>query len=108
MSEQDFSINTEALEYAIKATPAERVYILNQSFPLWFCYYYVSYLGYPFADFHFEMFDDISKLMDGTYREVAWVAFRESAKTSIAKGFITWIICTDPVSYTHLRAHETG
>ena len=99
-------INREAIEYAIKATPAERVHLLNQDFSLWFTYYYVDYLKYPFADFHFGMFDDIEKLMDGTYREVCWTMYRESAKTSIAKGFITWIICTEQRKYINVDSFD--
>jgi phage terminase large subunit-like protein len=52
------------------------------------------------------MFDDIEKLIDGTYREVVWTMFRESAKTSIAKGFITWVICTEKRSYLNVDAFD--
>ena len=106
MSEQDYSLNSEALEYAIKASPEERLYILNKDFLLWFCYYYVDYVKYPFAQFHFDMFEDIKKLMDGTYRECVFVMFRESAKTSLAKGFITWVICTEKRSYLNVDSFD--
>jgi phage terminase large subunit-like protein len=52
------------------------------------------------------MFDDAQKLIDGTYREVAWVGFRECAKTSIAKGFITWMICTDKKKYINVDSFD--
>ena len=99
-------INKEALKYSLGATPAERRYILGDNFALWFCYYYVDYIKYPFADFHYEMFNDIEKLIRGEYREVAWVMFRESAKTSIAKGFITWMICTEKRRYINVDSFD--
>lgn len=75
----------------IKGTSAERVYLANKDFSLFFCYYYTDYIKYQFAPFHFEMFQDIKDLMDDIYREIAWVEFRESAKTSFAKGFLSWL-----------------
>jgi len=79
---------------------------LNDDFLHWFVYYYVDYIKYPFAPFHYEMFEDIKKLTNGTYREVAWVAFRESAKTSIAKGFITWLIATSKRKYINVDSFD--
>jgi len=38
------------------------------------------------------MFDDIQDLDDGTISELLWLMFRESAKSSIAKAFVTWCI----------------
>jgi len=99
-------INKEALEYAVKATSSERRYLLDNDFSLWFCYYYIDYVKFPFAGFHYEMFEDIKSLMDGKYREVAWVMFRESAKTSIAKGFITWMICTEKRKYINVDSFD--
>lgn len=55
-------------------------------------YYFTEYLKYPYAPFHYHMFDDIKDLMEGDLREVAWVMFRESAKTSFAKIFLIWLI----------------
>lgn len=99
-------INKKALEYAISATPQERRYLMKDDFLLFFVYYYVDYIKYPFAPFHYEMFDDIRKLVKGDYREVAWIAFRESAKTSLAKGFITWVIATQKYSYVNVDSFD--
>ena len=38
------------------------------------------------------MFEDIESLMAGKYREVLWLMFRESAKTSFAMGFLLWTL----------------
>jgi hypothetical protein len=99
-------INKEALEYAINATPKERRYLLEDDFLTWFCYYYIDYVKYPFAPFHYDMFDDLQKLISGEYRECAFIMFRESAKTSIAKGFITWIIATEKKKYLNIDAFD--
>ena len=99
-------INTKVIQFIQTATPAERRYILENDFLHWFTYYYVDYVKCPFAPFHYEMFDDVSKLTSGIYREVAWVMFRESAKTSIAKGFITWLICTEKRKYINVDSFD--
>jgi phage terminase large subunit-like protein len=104
MNEQD--INQVALKYAIESSPQERKYILEQNFSLWFCYYYIDYIKFPFANFHYEMFKDIENLLNGTYRELAWVMFRESAKTSIAKGFITYLIANNKRKYINVDSFD--
>jgi phage terminase large subunit-like protein len=100
------TINKEIIRFVQSATPAERRYVLENDFQHWFIYYYIDYVKYPFAPFHYEMFDDVSHMMKGTYREVAWVMFRESAKTSIAKGFITWMICTNKRKYINVDSFD--
>lgn len=103
---QRLIINKEALEYAITATPQERRYILESNIAMWFAYYMVDYIKYPFAPYHYEMFDDLHKLLDGTYREVAWVMFRESSKTSLAKGFVSYLICTNSKRYLNFDSFD--
>lgn len=100
------ALNKQALQYAIGASPAERRYLLKDNFDLWFTYYYIDYIKHPFAPFHYEMMEDIRLLSNGTYREVAWVMFRESAKTSLAKGFITWLICTERRRYINVDSFD--
>src|ERR1035437_6039107 len=99
-------LNPELIQYAIKATPSERMYMLQDDFLHWFLYYYIDYIKYPFAPFHYEMFDDLQGLISNKYREVAFVMFRESAKTSIAKGFITWLICTNKRKYINVDSFD--
>lgn len=99
-------INGEALQLMVSGTPAERKYLAENDFSLFFCYYYVDYLKHNFAPFHHEMFKDIMDLSSGKYREVVWIMFRESAKTSIAKGFITWLICTNKRKYINVDSFD--
>lgn len=76
----------------LSASPEDRRYISSKSFPLFFLYYFFEYVKYDFADFHFDMFTDIEDLFANIIREILWLEFRESAKTSLAKGLLTWII----------------
>lgn len=99
-------INKEALEYVLTCSSSERKYLFENDFLLFFIYNYIDYVKFPFAPFHYEMFEDLKGLISGKYREVAFVMFRESAKTSIAKGFITWVICTQKKKYINVDSFD--
>ena len=71
----------------------ERVYLSSKSFPAFFLYYYLDSIKYPFAPFHYEAMDNLQKLLDSKdKREFLWVAFRESAKSTILRAFLVWLI----------------
>lgn len=76
------------------------------SFPVFFAYYFPEYIKYPFADFHFTMFSDIGRLLLGAIRELAWIMFRESAKTSIAKALIVYLIATKKRRYINVDSFD--
>lgn len=99
-------INKEAFKLVMDGTVSERKYLCSKDFSLFMCYYFVDYLKYPFADYHYEMFDDIKKLMSGDLREVAWIMFRESAKTSFAKILLAWILCYKKRTYLNVDAFD--
>ena len=99
-------LNAELLNYIKDCESKERKYLLKDDFLHWFIYYYIDYVKYEFAPFHFQMFEDIQDLVSGKLRELAWVMFRESAKTSIAKGFITWLVCTEKYKYLNVDAFD--
>lgn len=52
------------------------------------------------------MFQDTEDLMDDKLRELAWVMFRESAKTSIAKGFVLWLITFNKRRYINVDSFD--
>lgn len=95
-------LNKAALEKVIQGTSDERKYLCSKDFSLFFAYYFTEYISYPFAPYHFGMFEDIRGLMNGTYREVAWIMFRESAKTSFSKIFILWLIVYNKRKYLNV------
>jgi phage terminase large subunit-like protein len=85
-------MNQASLSKVLNGTREERAFLCEQDFSLFFVYYFKAYIKYRFAPFHFEMFKDLEDLMTDKYREVAWLMFRESAKTSLAKAFLLWLI----------------
>lgn len=52
------------------------------------------------------MFDDVRDLFDDAYREIAWIAFRESAKTSLAKGVVLWLIASGRRRYLNVDSFD--
>lgn len=88
-SSETFSSNeqlSDALAIVEGLTPQGRRELFADPtyFPLFFAYYFPEYIKYPFADFHFRMFADTGRPLRGDIRELAWIMFRESTKTSIA------------------------
>jgi phage terminase large subunit-like protein len=90
----------------IQGTPPERVYLASKEFKYFFIYYFVDYIKYPFAPFHSEMFQDLNDLLDDKYREIAWIMFRESAKTSLAKAFVLWLITFKKRNYLNVDSFD--
>ena len=86
-------IDPEVFEIVLKGTRDQRSFICSESFPYFAMYYFSEYFTYEAAPFHWDMFGDAEDIINGDLREVLWIAFRESAKTSIAKMFVTWCIC---------------
>ena len=99
-------INQQALQAVVNGTAEERKYLCSKDFSLFFCYYFTDYIKYEFAPFHYEMFGDLNDLMNDTIRELLWCMFRESAKTSIAKGFLTWIIVYHKRMYPNVDSFD--
>jgi hypothetical protein len=54
------------------------------------------------------MFYDTGRLLLGDIRELAWIMFRESAKTSIAKALIVYLITTKKRRYINVDAFDKG
>lgn len=96
----------EALERCIEGTKEERLFLCEQSFLLFAIYYFQEYFKYPVADFHKDFNNDLHDLVNGDIREVAWIAFRESAKTTFAKLFIVWLIAYDKRKYINVDSFD--
>ena len=63
-------MNQASLSKVLNGTPEERAFFVSFFFALFFVYYFRVYIKYRFAPFHFEMFTDLEKMMNGQYREV--------------------------------------
>ena len=60
-------------------------------------YYFTKYFTYQPAPFHEDFFRNFEDLVIGNVKDAVWMAFRESAKTSIAKLGLAWIIARKQV-----------
>lgn len=87
---------------------AERRYIFEQSPKLFAYYYFTNYFHYDPAPFHEEMWSDYKDLMNQELSEVAWIMFRESAKTSIAKICVIHSICFEHKKYINWDSYDKG
>jgi len=99
-------MTTEALNRVINGTKQERVYLCGESFGLFCVYYFQDYFKYPLAPYHYDFIQDIQDLADNTIREVVWVGFRESAKTTFAQLALIWLICYDRKKYINVDAYS--
>lgn len=96
----------EAVNKVIQASRDERVYLCEKDFYLFFVYYFLKYIKYPFAGFHYEMFKDIRDLSNRDINELAWIMYRESAKTSFAKIYLIYLICYKKKKYINVDSFD--
>lgn len=98
-----------ALSALAELTPEARVEVIKSSpfsEELFMGYYFSQYIKCPFASFHFDMFQDWRDLRSGKIRELAWIMFRESAKSSIAKILMTKLICLKESGYINIDSFD--
>ena len=96
----------ELLEILKNGTQAERTYICEKNLNLFGLYYFPEFFVYKPAPFHFDFGDDWIKLEKGILTEAAWIAFRESAKTSWAKMGIIHAICYKKKNYINWDSYD--
>lgn len=96
----------EALKKMIDGNREERRFLAEKSFGLFAVYYFNDYFKYSLAPYHYEFFNDCHDLVDNKIREVAWIAFRESGKTSIAKLFVIWMVATQKRKYINIDSFD--
>lgn len=96
----------EALTKCLEGTKEERVFLCENSFILFAIYYFSQYFKYPLAPYHYEMNKDLHDLIDNKIREVAWIMFRESGKTSFAKLFVIWCIAYNKKRYINVDSFD--
>ena len=71
----------------------DRKFVCRENFALYMVYYFPHYIQTQFAPYHYEMVEDWHDLIDGKITELAWIMYRESAKTSFAKMGFCYLIC---------------
>src|SRR5258707_7333867 len=87
----------EKTELLLNGTREERIYATARSFKLFAIYYFTKYFTFQPAPFHDDFFQDFEDLVYGRIKDAAWLAYRESAKTSFAKIGLCWIIARKQV-----------
>lgn len=90
----------------IKSDPKSRRYLARQSAIYHAIAYHPGFFRYPFAPYHYELFADFEDLCSGSLKEAAWIAFRESAKTSVAKVSLEWAIVHGHRRYVNWDAYD--
>jgi phage terminase large subunit-like protein len=96
----------QALEKCIEGTKEERLFLCEHSFLLFAIYYFSKYFHYALAPYHYEMSKDLEDLLKQDIREVAWIMYRESGKTSFAKLFVVWCIAYKKKRYLNIDAFD--
>jgi len=92
----------------VNGTSDQRKYICERE-PLYFAmFYFAEYFEYALDDFHYTFIEDFKNLVAGTLTEAQWIAFRESAKTTLAKILTVWAICYAHKRYISYGSYERG
>lgn len=86
-------ISDKLKEKLFHGTSDIRKYICSKFFFLFAIFYFSEFFIFKIPPFHEWFYSDAERLTTGELTEALWIAFRESAKTSIAKIFIIWCIC---------------
>lgn len=100
------ALNPKITKIVIEGTKEQRVYACSKSFPHFAIYYFTEYFSYSPALFHWDFYQDCQDIIDGKLKEVAWIAFRESAKTSLAKLFAIWCILYEKKKYINYDSYD--
>lgn len=104
------NINEKLYDKVFNGESQERKYICEKDFRYFFIYYMNDYIKYPFAQFHEDIFrylENLNKYLEPHFlREVGIVAYRESAKTSIAKAYLLWSIIFKKHPYIIVDSYE--
>lgn len=99
------SLNPKIKDILLNGKKVERKYVCEKSFVYFAVYYFSEFFTYKIAPFHYDMYQDCHDLVDGKINELAWIMFRESAKTSLAKMFVVWCICYRKKEYINYDSY---
>lgn len=100
-------IKKEALEKMIHGSQAERTYLAERSFGLFAVFYFQEYFKYRLAPYHYDMIDELERLDKGEeIRELVFIMFRESAKTTFSKIYLMWLIVFKKKKYINVDSFD--
>lgn len=88
-----------------ESTREERLYIFNdeKNFIFFALYYFPEYFQYKLADFHYDMFEDLSFK---NWQYIMWCMFRESGKTSLSKIYVVYCICNNKKRFINYDCYD--
>lgn len=84
------------------------MYLCKNDFALFSAYYFKHHKKYPFAMFHYGFFAGFNKLIVGILFELMLLGFRESAKTSLVKELVIYIIAYHLEEYIVWDSYDGG
>lgn len=101
------AVDQRIRDLLINGTSGQRRELCSRE-PMYFAiYYFTEYFKYLVPSFHYDFYEDIKKLSTGELSEAAWIAYRDSAKTSIAKiAFAVWLIVYKKKSYLNWDSYD--
>lgn len=104
-----YEVDERIWDRVVNGSPALRTAICGEE-PMYFAMYYFSqYFTYEIPPFHFDFYQDCKDLTNGVLDEAGWVAFRDSAKTSLAKiALACWCICYKKKRYINWDSYDKG
>lgn len=106
MTKSNNALSKELIDEVFSADSARRIYLCKNNQALFFIYYFRHYIKYPFADFHWDMFEDLNELRERKINELGWIAFRESVKTSLVKSHIVRRICYEEKKFINVDCYD--
>lgn len=84
-----------------------RYVLAENSFGLFALYYFSNYFQYALSPFHYKMIEDLERLIvTDEIRELAFIMFRESAKTTFSKIFLIWLIIFKKRKYINVDSFD--
>ena len=100
-------ITKQNIQFLKSLTVSDRVSVCEKRLDLFFAYYCSHYISYQFAPFHYEWFKDMHDLIKGDITELCLIAYRESAKTSLALGLLLYQICYEGNEYINVDSYDS-
>lgn len=99
-------LDERILNLMTKGSSAVRRDLCDREFLYFAIYYHPEYFTHKIPEFHFDLYQDCKDLTSGILDEAAWIIFRDGAKTSLAKIFIEYLICTKKKRYINVDSYD--
>ena len=96
------------MEKVVSGHRNERVYICEQEFAAFAMYYFAEFFTYKIPGFQWLMYKALNEFTRGKFKFLLWVMFRESAKTTIAKIYVVYVICYRKKRFVNWDAYDKG